>query len=163
MYKKGDKVLILDYSGKPLDPAVVAEVEDVYGPDRVRLLLPDNGCCLEFVDRFQKIDDKKYEELLHSVKKRDKPPIVDLQLDIRKFASKHPRRRKDEIFTVFNQDKQYVSVLNAYAGRVQMYGEENISERFLYEYKDALAGLIRTRSFFHELDDSIPVPDYSKA
>ena len=31
MYKIGDKVIILDYSGKPLDPAVVAEVEDVYG------------------------------------------------------------------------------------------------------------------------------------
>ena len=40
---------------------------------------------------------------------------------------------------MFNQDKHYVSVLNAYAGRVQMYGEENINERFLYEYKDAKA------------------------
>nr|WP_316617516.1 hypothetical protein [uncultured Ruminococcus sp.] len=67
----------------------------------------------------------------------------------------------DEIFNVFNQDKHYVSILNAYAGRVQMYGEENISERFLYEYKDAKAGLVRTRSFFHELDDTIPVPDFT--
>ena len=160
MYKKGDKVIILDYSGKPLDPAVVAEIEEVYGQDRVRLLLPDHACCLEFVDRFQKIDDDKYEELLHSVRKREKALAVDLQLDIRKFASKHPRRRKDEIFNVFNQDKHYVSVLNAYAGRCQMYGEENISERFLYEYKDALAGIIRTRSFFHELDENIPVPSF---
>jgi len=160
MYKKGDKVILLDYSGKPLDPAVVAEIEEVYGEDRVRLLLPDHACCLEFVDRFQKIDDDKYEELLHNVRKREKALAVDLQLDIRKFASKHPRRRKDEIFNVFNQDKHYVSVLNAYAGRCQMYGEENISERFLYEYKDALAGIIRTRSFFHELDEDIPIPSF---
>ena len=55
MYKNGDKVIILDYNNKPLSPAVVAEVEDVYGPDRVRLRLPDNACCLEFTDRFQKI------------------------------------------------------------------------------------------------------------
>ena len=161
MYKKGDKVIILDYGGKPLDPAVVAEVEEVYGDDRVRLLLPDHACCMEFVDRFEKIDDEKYEEILHSVRKREKALAVDLQLDIRKFASKHPRRRKDEIFNVFNQDKHYVSVLNAYAGRCQMYGEENISERFLYEYKDALAGIIRTRTFFHDLDESIPVPTFN--
>lgn len=159
MYKKGDKVIILDYSGKPLDPAVVAEIEDVYGPDRVRLLLPDHACCMEFVDNFKKIDEKKYEELLNSVITREKVPAVDLQIDIRKFASKHPRRRKDEILNVFNQDKHYVSILNAYAGRVQMYGEENISERFLYEYKDALAGIVRTRTFFHELDESIPIPN----
>ena len=161
MYKKGDKVIILDYSGKPLDPPVVAEIEEVYGEDRVRLLLPDHACCMEFVDRFEKIDNEKYEEILHSVRKREKALAVDLQLDIRKFASKHPRRRKDEIFNVFNQDKHYVSVLNAYAGRCQMYGEENISERFLYEYKDALAGIIRTRTFFHDLDESIPVPTFN--
>ena len=161
MYKKGDKVILLDYSGKPLDPPVVAEIEEVYGEDRVRLLLPDHACCLEFVDRFEKIDNEKYEEILHSVRKREKALAVDLQLDIRKFASKHPRRRKDEIFNVFNQDKHYVSVLNAYAGRCQMYGEENISERFLYEYKDALAGIIRTRTFFHDLDESIPVPTFN--
>ena len=161
MYKKGDKVIILDYSGKPLDPAVVAEIEDVIAPDRVRLLLPDHGCCMEFVDRFKKIDEKKYEELLHSVRNREKVPAVDLQIDIRKFATKHPRRRKDEIFNVFNQDKHYVSILNAYAGRVQMYGEENINERFLYEYKDALNGIVRTRTFFHELDESIPVPTFN--
>ena len=155
-----DKVILLDYSGKPLDPPVVAEIEEVYKEDRVRLLLPDHACCLEFVDRFKKIDDDKYEELLQNVRKREKALEVDLQLDIRKFASKHPRRRKDEIFNVFNQDKHYVSVLNAYAGRCQMYGEENISERFLYEYKDALAGLVRTRSFFHELDEDIPVPSF---
>ncbi len=158
MYKKGDKVIILDYSGKPLNPAVVAEIEEVYGPDRVRLHLPDNSCCLEFVDRFEKIDDDKYHELLHNVREREKTLAVDLQLDIRKFASKHPKKRKDEIFTVFNQDKHYVSVLNAYAGRVQMYGVENINERFLYEYKDALRGIIRTRTFFHDLDEDIPIP-----
>ena len=161
MYKKGDKVIILDYSGKPLDPAVVAEVEEVYGSDRVRLLLPDHACCTEFVDRFEKIDDKKYQELLHSVRNREKIPAVDLQIDIRKFATKHPRRRKDEILNVFNEDKHYVSILNAYAGRVQMYGEDNISERFLYEYKDALKGIVRTRTFFHELDESIPIPTIS--
>ena len=62
MYKKGDKVIILDYNGKPLDPAVVAEIEDVIAPDRVRLHLPDHACCLEFVENFEKIDEKKYEE-----------------------------------------------------------------------------------------------------
>ena len=96
---------------------------------------------------------------LDHVRKREKALAVDLQIDIRKFATRHPRKRKDEIFNYFNQDKHYVSVLNAYAGRVLMYGEENINERFLYEYKDALAGLVRTRSFFHDLDESIPVPD----
>ena len=162
MYKKGDKVIILDYNGKPLEPAVVAEIEEVYTKDRVRLLLPDHACCMEFTDKFKKIDDKTYDEILHNVRKRETPEAVDLQLDIRKFASKHPRRRKDEIFNAFNEDKHYVSVLNAYAGRVQMYGEENISERFLYEYKDALAGIIRTRSFFHELDNDIPIPSIIK-
>jgi hypothetical protein len=161
MFKIGDKVIILDYNGKPLDPAVVAEIEDVYGKDRVRLHLPDNACCLEFVDKLKKIDEKTYDEQLHNVRKRDKPLAVDLQIDIRKFASKHPRKRKDEIFYYFNQDKHYVSVLNAYAGRVLMYGEENISERFLYEYKDAKAGLIRTRTFFHDLDADIAIPDLS--
>ena len=73
MYKKGDKVIILDYSGKPLDPAVVAEIEEVYGDDRVRLLLPDHACCMEFVDRFEKIDNEKYEEILHSEEKGRKP------------------------------------------------------------------------------------------
>ena len=28
MYKKGDKVIILDYNGKPLIPKVVAEIEE---------------------------------------------------------------------------------------------------------------------------------------
>ena len=162
MYKKGDKVIILDYNGKPLEPAVVAEIEETYGKDRVRLHLPDNACCFESTSNFKKIDDNTYEELLHHVQDRERPLAVDLQLDIRKFANKHPRRRKDEIFEAFNRDKQYVSVLNAYAGRVLMYGEENISERFLYEYKDALAGLIRTRTFFHELDNDIPIPNIIK-
>ncbi len=161
MYKKGDKVIILDYNGKPLAPAVVAEIEEVYAPDRVRLLLPDHACCLEFTNRFEKIDEKTYDELVHTVRNREKTLAVDLQIDIRKFASKHPRKRRDEIIRVFDQDKHYVSVLNAYAGRVQMYGEENINERFLYEYKDALRGIVRTRSFFHELDDSIAVPEFS--
>ncbi|MCR5671356.1 MAG: hypothetical protein K6G10_10160 [Butyrivibrio sp.] len=164
MLKIGDKVIILDYNNKPLVPEVVAEVDDLYvQTDRVRLRLPDNACCMEFTDRLKKISEEKYEELLHNVRKREMTLAVDLQLDIRRFASKHPRRRKDEIFHMFNQDKHYVSVLNAYEGRVQMYGAENINERFLYEYKDALSGLVRTRSFFHELDDSIPVPDLKKA
>ena len=84
---------------------------------------------------------------------------VDLQLDIRKFASKHPRRRKDEIIKMFDQDKRYVSILNAYMGRVMMYGKENINEKFLFEYKEALFGIVETRTFFHELDDSIPIPE----
>ena len=159
MYKKGDKVIILDYNGKPIIPKVVAEIEDVLGEDRVRLHLPDNGCCLEFVDRFEKIDDKSYDEILHSVHEREKELPTDLQLDIRKFASKHPRRRKDEIIKMFNQDKRYVSTLNEYMGRVRMYGKENINERFLYEYNEALYGIVETRTFFHELDESIPIPD----
>lgn len=158
MYKKGDKVIILDYNQKPLEPPVVAEIEDVIADDRVRLLLPDHACCMEFTSNFEKIDEDRYAELLSNVRYRERTIAVDLQLDIRKFASKHPRRRKDEIIRVFNQDKHYVSILNAYEGRVLMYGENNISERFLYEYKDALAGLVRTRSFFNELDPSIPVP-----
>ena len=162
MYKRGDKVILLDYNNKPLSPAVVAEIEDVYGPDRVRLHLPDNACCLEFTDHFKKIDEAQYEELLHGVRSRESTLAVDLQLDIRKFASKHPRKRRDEIINIFNQDKHYVSVLNAYAGRVLMYGEENINERFLYEYKDALAGIVRTRTFFHDLDESIPVPSFNQ-
>jgi len=159
MYKKGDKVILLDYSGKPVVPNIVAVIEDVFGNDRVRLLLPDNGCCMEFVDRFEKIDEKKYDEILHSVKENEKNLPVDLQLDIRKFAAKHPRRRKDEILNMFDQDKRYISILQAYSGRVMMYGEENINEHFLYEYNDAVRGIIKTRSFFHELDESIPVPD----
>ncbi|MCR4757416.1 MAG: hypothetical protein K5792_06410 [Butyrivibrio sp.] len=158
MYKKGDKVIILDYNGKPLIPKVVAEIEEVYGEDRVRLHLPDNACCLEFVDHFEKIDDKTYNEILNAVLEREKELPVDLQLDIRKFASKHPRRRKDEILKMFDQDKRYVSVLNAYRGRVTMYGKENINEHFLFEYNEALYGIVETRTFFHELDDSIPVP-----
>jgi hypothetical protein len=159
MYKKGDKVIILDYNGKPVIPKVVAEIEDVSGDDRVRLHLPDNGCCLEFVERFEKIDDETYDEILHTVHEREKELPVDLQLDIRKFASKHPRRRKDEIIKMFNQDKRYVSILNAYMGRVSMYGKENINERFLFEYNEALYGIVETRTFFHELDETIPVPD----
>ena len=153
MYKKGDKVIILDYNQKPIVPNVVAVVEDVIKEDRVRLLMPDNGCCLE------KINDEKYEKILNAVKEREKELPVDLQIDIRKFASKHPRRRKDEILQMFEQDKKYVSILNAYMGRVMMYGKENINEHFLFEYKDAIYGIVKTRTFFHELDDSIAVPD----
>ncbi len=160
MYKRGDKVIILDYNGKPHVPKVVAEIEDVYGEDRVRLHMPDNACCLEFVDRFEKIDDETYDEILHSVHEREKELPVDLQIDIRKFASRHPRRRKDEIIKMFDQDKRYVSTLNAYMGRVMMYGKENINERFLFEYKEALYGIVETRTFFHELDSSIPIPEF---
>ena len=162
MYKKGDKVIILDYNGKPLVPHVVAEIEDVYPQqDRVRLLLPDGACCLEFVDRFEKIDEETYDKYLHAVHEREKELPVDLQLDIRKFAAKHPRRRKDEIIKTFDLDKRYVSTINAYMGRVRMYGKENINERFLFEYKEALYGIVETRTFFHELDDSIAIPDFS--
>ena len=72
MYKKGDKVIILDYNGKPLVPQVVAEIEDVYGQDRVRLLLPDGACCLEFTDHFEKIDEETYDKYLHAVHEREK-------------------------------------------------------------------------------------------
>ncbi|MBR4668681.1 MAG: hypothetical protein IKO76_08000 [Butyrivibrio sp.] len=159
MYKKGDKVIILDYNGKPLVPHVVAEIEDVYGPDRVRLHLPDNACCLEFVDHFEKIDEETYDKYLHAVREREKELPVDLQIDIRKFASKHPRRRKDEIIKKFDMDKRYVSTINAYMGRVRMYGKENINDRFLFEYKEALYGIVETRTFFHELDESIQIPE----
>ena len=159
MYKKGDKVIILDYNGKPLVPQVVAEVEDVYGEDRVRLLLPDGACCLEFVNHFEKIDDETYDKYLHAVQEREKPLPVDLQIDIRKFAAKHHRRRKDEILKKFDQDKRYVSIINAYTGRVMMYGKENINDRFLWEYNEARYGIVETRTFFHELDDSIPIPE----
>ena len=161
MYKKGDKVIILDYNGKPLVPQVVAEIEDVYAEDRVRLLLPDGACCLEFVDHFEKIDEETYSKYLHAVHEREKELPVDLQLDIRKFAAKHPRRRKDEIIKKFDLDKRYVSVINAYMGRVMMYGKENVNERFLFEYKEALYGIVETRTFFHELDESIAIPDFS--
>ena len=40
-----------------------------------------------------------------------------------------------------------------------MYGKENINERFLFEYREALFGIVETRTFFHELDDSIAIPD----
>ncbi|MBR4669683.1 MAG: hypothetical protein IKO84_03705 [Butyrivibrio sp.] len=159
MYKKGDKVIILDYNQKPIVPNVVAVVEDVIREDRLRLLMPDNGCCLEFTEHLKKIDDEKYEKILNAVKEREKELPVDLQLDIRKFAAKHPKRRKDEILQMFEQDKRYVSILNAYTGRVMMYGKENINDHFLFEYKDALYGIVKTRTFFHELDESIPVPD----
>ena len=161
MYKKGDKVIILDYNGKPLVPQVVAEIEDVYAEDRVRLLLPDGACCLEFVDHFEKTDEETYNKYLHAVHEREKELPVDLQLDIRKFAAKHPRRRKDEIIKKFDLDKRYVSVINAYMGRVRMYGKENVNERFLFEYKEALYGIVETRTFFHELDESIAIPDFS--
>ncbi|MBO4458661.1 MAG: hypothetical protein J5802_13170 [Butyrivibrio sp.] len=159
MYKKGDKVIILDYNGKPMIPNVVGVIEEVYGKDRVRLMLPDKACCLEFVDRLQKIDEVQYESILNSVRSSEKSLPVDLQLDIRKFAAKHPRRKKTEIINMFDQDKRYISILHAYSGRVMMYGKENINEHFLYEYNDAVRGIRRTRTFFHELDESIPVPD----
>lgn len=159
MYKKGDKVIILDYNDKPLIPHVVGEVEDVYGPDRVRLIMPDGAGCLEFTDRFEKIDEKTYQKYLNDIVERERTLPVDLQIDIRKFASKHPRRRKDEILKQFDMDKRYVSIINAYMGREMMYGKENINERFLFEYKEALYGIVETRTFFHELDDSIPIPE----
>ncbi len=159
MYKKGDKVIILDYNGKPLVPHVVGEVEDVYGPDRVRLIMPDGAGCLEFTNRFEKIDEKTYAKYHEDLLQRERKLPVDLQIDIRKFASKHPRRRKDEIIKQFDMDKRYVSIINAYMGRVMMYGKENINDRFLFEYKEALYGIVETRTFFHELDDSIAIPD----
>ena len=159
MYKKGDKVIILDYNDKPLIPHVVGEVEDVYGPDRVRLIMPDGAGCLEFTDRFEKIDEETYQKYLNDNDERERTLPVDLQIDIRKFASKHPRRRKDEILKQFDMDKRYVSIINAYMGREMMYGKENINERFLFEYKEALYGIVETRTFFHELDDSIPIPE----
>ena len=121
--------------------------------------MPDGAGCLEFTDRFEKIDEETYQKYLNDIVERERTLPVDLQIDIRKFASKHPRRRKDEILKQFDMDKRYVSIINAYMGREMMYGKENINERFLFEYKEALYGIVETRTFFHELDDSIPIPD----
>ena len=63
-YKPGDKVILLDYNGKPIVPYVVAKIEDIIGPDRVRLFLPDHACCLEFIYRLQPIDEDTFTAML---------------------------------------------------------------------------------------------------
>ena len=78
MYNKGDKVIILDYNKKPLNPPVVAEIEDVISNDRVRLLLPDHACCLEFTTNFEKIDEElgnKTEWIIPNAQKNEMEPI----------------------------------------------------------------------------------------
>ncbi len=152
--KKGDKVIILDYNNKPLVPHVVAEIEEVVDKKKVRLLLPDGACCYEYMTNFKKIDEDTYEKDLHAVREREKELPMDLSMDIRKFASDHPRLQRD-IYKNFQLDKQYVSILHAYAGRLKMYGHDNIPKRFLYDYEAAKEGIVKTRSFFHDLDESI--------
>lgn len=154
-YSKGDKVIILDYNNKPVVPYVVAEIEDVISDTRVRLFLPDGASCYEYTDRFKKIDEEKYKEVLSDVHERERELPLDLKMDIRKFAADHPRLTRD-IYKNFQLDKQYVSIIHAYSGRLLMFGKEFIPERFLYEYEVAKEGLQKTRSFFHDLDESIP-------
>ena len=153
--KKGDKVIILDYNNKPVVPHVVAEVEDVVADNRVRLFLPDGACCYEYTDKFKKVDEEEYKKVLSEVHERERDLPMDLKMDIRKFAADHPRLTRD-IYKNFQLDKQYVSVIHAYQGRLLMFGREFIPERFLYEYEVAKEGLQKTRSFFHDLDDKIP-------
>ena len=47
-----------------------------------------------------------------------------------------------------------------------MYGRENIPDQFIWEFEDAKQGIIQTRSFFHDIDESIKevdVPDQANA
>lgn len=155
-YKPGDKVIVLDYNGKPQVPYVVAKIEDIVGPDRVRLFLPDHACCLEFLYRLQPIDEDTYEQCLKSTIRREKPLPSDLRMNITAFAAEHPGR-KDDIYSNFEFDKHYISVIHAYSGKVQMFGEDFISEDVEFEYQYAVQGLKKTRKFFHELDESIPL------
>ncbi|MCR5102685.1 MAG: hypothetical protein K6B41_15160 [Butyrivibrio sp.] len=154
--KVGDKVIILDYNGKPQVPHVVAEIEEIISKTRVRLYLPDKGGCYESPKRLGLISEEQYKEDLEKVHERERPVPKDLQLNIQKFAGQHHRLKKD-IYKNYTLDKQYISVIHAYAGRVAMYGQENISEEFMLKYIEALEGIKRTRKFFHDMDPKIPL------
>ncbi len=153
-YKVGDKIIILDYNGKPLVPQVVAEIEDICGNGRYRLFLPDGAGCYEYENSFQKIDEETYNKYLKAVHRREQELPLDLRIDIRKFVASHPRLRRD-ILRNYELDKKYISIIHAYAGRINMYGFENIPEKFLWEFETAKLGLVETRPFFHALDPSI--------
>ena len=164
-YKVGDKVIILDYNGKPVVPQVVAEIEDIVSPTKVRLHLPDNACCYEYTDAFEKIDEETYNKYLKAVRRREQELPLDLRMDIRKFIANHPRLRRD-ILRNYELDKRYISIIHAYAGRISMYGRENIPEKFLWEFENAKEGLVETRHFFHELDpeiNEVKVPEHANA
>ncbi|MCR4903140.1 MAG: hypothetical protein K6A23_09790 [Butyrivibrio sp.] len=164
-YKVGDKVIILDYNGKPQVPQVVAEIEDICDDGRVRLHLPDGGGCYEYTERFEKIDEETYRKYLAAVHMREQELPMDLKMDIRKVVANHPRLRRD-ILRYYELDKKYISIIHAYAGRISMYGRENIPEQFLWEFESAKEGIVITRSFFHELDPSIKevtIPDNANA
>ena len=153
-YKTGDKVIILDYNGKPVVPQVVAEIEEICEGDKVRLHLPDGAGCYEFTNMFKKIDEETYEKYLDAVHKREQELPMDLKMDIRKVVAKFPRLRRD-ILRNYELDKKYVSIIHAYAGRISMYGRENIPSQFLWEFESAKEGLVMTRHFFHEIDPDI--------
>lgn len=153
-YKVGDKVIILDYNGKPVIPQVVAEIEDLVSENRVRLHLPDGACCYEYTKAFQKIDEETYHKYLAAVRNREQDLPMDLRMDIRKFVAEHPRLRRD-ILRNYELDKKYVSIIHAYAGRISMYGRDNIPEKFMWEFESAKEGLVATRHFFHELDPNV--------
>ncbi|WP_408069709.1 hypothetical protein [Butyrivibrio sp. JL13D10] len=164
-YKPDDKVIILDYNGKPLVPQVVARIEEVYGGGRYRLDLPDGAACFEYDNHFQKIDEETYKKYLQAVRDREQDLPLDLKIDIRKFVAKRPRLRR-EIYRNYELDKKYVSIIHAYAGRISMYGRENIPPQFLWEFEDAKNGITQTRAFFHDIDESInevTVPDQANA
>ncbi len=153
-YKIGDKVILLDYNDKPIIPQVVAEIEDIVSNDRVRLRLPDGAGCYEYTDRFKKIDDETYNKFFEAVREREQDLPLDLKMDIRKVVANFPRLRR-EIIRNFELDKKYVSIIHAYAGRISMYGYENIPQQFLWEFESAKEGIVMTRHFFHEIDPKI--------
>lgn len=164
-FKPDDKVIILDYNGKPLVPQVVARIEEVYENGRYRLDLPDGAACFEYENHFQKIDEATYEKYLHAVRQREQELPLDLKMDIRKFVAKRPRLRRD-IYRYYELDKKYVSIIHAYAGRIAMYGHDNIPQHFLWEFEDAKQGIVQTRAFFHDIDESIKeveVPENANA
>ena len=164
-FKPDDKVIILDYNGKPLVPQVVARIEEVYEGGKYRLDLPDGACCFEYEDHFQKVDEETYNKYLHAVRAREQELPLDLKMDIRKFVAKRPRLRRD-IYRYYELDKKYVSIIHAYAGRIAMYGRDNIPEHFLWEFEDAKQGIVQTRAFFHDIDESIKevqVPEHANA
>ncbi|WP_026658131.1 hypothetical protein [Butyrivibrio sp. AC2005] len=164
-FKPDDKVIILDYNGKPLVPQVVARIEEVYEDGRYRLDLPDGAACFEYETNFQKVDEETYKKYLQLVREREQDLPLDLKMDIRKFVAQRPRLRR-EIYRNYELDKKYVSIIHAYAGRISMYGRDNIPEQFLWEFEDAKRGIVATRAFFHDIDESIKevsVPEQANA
>ncbi len=153
-YKVGDKVILLDNNDKPLVPQVVAEIEDILDNNMVRLHLPDGAGCYEFTNRFRKIDEETYHKYLDAVRQREQELPLDLKMDIRKVVASHPRLRRD-ILRNYELDKKYISIIHAYAGRISMYGRENIPSQFLWEFESAKEGIVQTRQFFHEIDPKI--------